>query len=145
LTKSEREEIKKAFGNVLMARPGQEYEEQTLDMWREDWLDLASQVGMNRFIQGVKRARVYCKFFPLAADISELLPGPRVKPAEEVLFDLRDCERRKKAGEKFYTIGDVLEEVARRINTGRVNPTDKAWGVWAGQHLKKVAEFRKGK
>lgn len=145
LTPNEKTEVMQSFGNTLLAYPGQEFEKQTLTMWREDWISLAEEVGMNRFIEAVKRTRGHSRFFPLAADIREMVPAPRIPSAEKVLFDIRDCERRKRAGEKFYTIGDVLEEVAMRIASGRVKPTDTAWGVWAGQHLKKVEEFKKGK
>jgi hypothetical protein len=131
------------FDRTLLAYPNQEFEEKTMAIWREDWADLAAEVGMNRFLQGAKIARSYSNFFPTASSIRDYLPSAKVPPAERVMQEIRDCERRMKAGERFYTLGDVFEAVATQIVNSKIKPSNPEWSNWAAEFLRKV-EMRGG-
>lgn len=123
-------EIRDLFRQTQIRYPHQQLEPETAKAYLEDWRWACQQVGLKRFTEGVIRARSYCKFFPLIAEIKELTPEHR-DANEQLAREMRHLEARKAAGEKFYTLEDVFREVAERINRGEINPSDPAMKVWA--------------
>lgn len=133
LTNSIRAQVKFLLQESLRRYPGQQYAKETLQAWQEDWVSLAKEIGIDRFSEAVRRARSYSKFMPSVADIREYIPAPHLNDGEKWNAELKELIRRKKAGEKFYTLADVFKEVARRIKTGEIKPSDKGWYEWAAR------------
>ena len=92
---------------------------------------LADETGLKRFEEGVRRTWQYCEFFPKPANIRNLIPPPQMSDGERWSAELKDLMRRKKEGEKFYTLNDVFSEVARRILAGELKPKAPGWIEWA--------------
>jgi hypothetical protein len=92
---------------------------------------LAKEAGFARFEQCIHRSWQYCEFFPKTVNIRELLPSPRLADGERWNLELRELQARQSAGEKFYTMGDVLETFADQIRSGKVKPRDPNWIEWA--------------
>ncbi len=105
---------------------------------------MCGEVGFSRFEQGVRRARSYCNFFPMLADIKPLIPEPK-NDDEALRRELRELQRRKDAGEKFYSLADVLIEFRRRVETGEVKGRDErgqnALDSWASKLRNSEKEY----
>lgn len=126
-------ELKKLFRETQIRYPNQPLEAETQKAYLEDWKAKVKEVGLARFVEGVKRARNYSNFFPMMADIVPLIPG-RNDDGAAMKREWRELWRRKEAGEKFYTIQDVFSEFARRIKSGEIKPRDAGWIEWAKKY-----------
>lgn len=120
-----------------------EFQKATLD----DWGEVVRYIGLERFTIGVTEARKHGDFFPSLDSIAEHTPEKKLGVSERISRELRDLQRRKDAGEKFYTLGDVILEVCRRIEAGEIKGRDaetnqrlKAWAQRIGKDHKAYAE-----
>lgn len=126
-------QVKSLLNETLRRYPGQQYEKETLKAWQEDWESIAGEIGITRFTEAVRRARSYSKFFPHPADIREYTPAVKLKDGEAWNRELRELQKRKAAGERFYTLGDVFATVASKIRMGEIKPSNPQWYEWANK------------
>lgn len=120
-------------GRTFMVTSGQDIPPETQTAWIDDWAEMAAFVGLERFVEGVKRARMQGHYFPLIADIRPMIPDKPLPDGERWKKELRELTARKNCGEKFYTIQDVFKEVARRIKAREIKPTNPSWYEWAAK------------
>jgi len=133
-SKTLRQEIKHGiFAETLRRYPHEVIPPDTQTAWIDDWTEIAERVGLERFVSGVKRARSYSNFFPKIAEIEPLIPEQSMRDGAKWNQELRELQRRKLAGEKFYTLGDVFSAVASLIRTGKIKPSNPSWFEWAKQ------------
>lgn len=127
-------EIRQLLGETVARYPHQNFGTETLKAYFEDWCAMCKEFGLKRFTEGVKRARSYSEFFPMEAKIRELIPEARNQDIE-FTREMADLKRRKAAGEKFYSLADVLKEFARRVIAGEIKGRDargqQALSSWA--------------
>jgi hypothetical protein len=62
-------------------------------------------------------------------------------PKDNLRLKMRDLHEFKRAGEEFYTVGDVFTGFAKMILSGECKPTDPSWYPWARQYLKTSSGF----
>lgn len=128
-------EVRRLVLDTARRYPAQKLDKENIAALVDDWLVVAEESGFMRFEAGVHRTWQYCEFFPKTVNIRELMPPPRMADGERWNRELRELQARKLAGEKFYTMGDVLEEFANRIRSGKIRPRDPNWIEWA-KHFK---------
>jgi hypothetical protein len=134
-------EIRQLFRDTEIRFPNQKMDAETKKAYLEDWRWKAGEVGFKRFELGVKRARSQGNYFPMICDIAPMIPDSASKD-EAWEKEFNDLVRRRRAGEKFYTIADVFEAVAGKVLNGEIKPTDPGWYEWA-KHFKASAQRAK--
>ncbi len=128
-----RSAVKSLVQDTARRYPGQQLQKESIQAITEDWTDLAAEVGILRFTDGVRRSWQNCEFFPKPVNIREFLPVPRLRDGEQWNRELRELQERQRDGEKFYTLGDVFSAVASQIRTGKIKPSNPQWFEWAKQ------------
>lgn len=127
-------EVKKLFGETVIRYPHQKLEPETEKAYMQDWRDECDRVGFQRFSEGVKLARSISDFFPMIAKIKKCIPEPRCENQEHRRM-MADLQQRKRDGEKFYTLADVMLEFCRRVESGKVKASTErglaALETWA--------------
>jgi hypothetical protein len=77
---------------TIIRYPGQQAQlAGSIAAFREDWKALAQEKGYPRFVAGVRKARMECKFFPCVAEIIERIPAPNTKAVMRYLADCPSC------------------------------------------------------
>lgn len=133
-SKTLRQEIKHGiFAETMRRCPEQMIPPDTQTAWLDDWTEVAERVGLERFTTGVKRARSISNFFPKIADIEPLIPETTLRDGQKWNQELRELQRQKAAGVKFYTLRDVFSAVASMIRTKQIKPKNPLWFEWAAK------------
>ena len=114
---STRDELKQLLRDTMVRYPQQQFPKEFQQATLEDWQERVRLVGFGRFEQGVKRARSYSEFFPHISKIDEMIPPPKADDAEAINAELKELQRRKDAGEKFYTLADVFSAANKGLKS----------------------------
>jgi hypothetical protein len=117
-------EVKQLFRETVIRYPHQKLEPETEKAYLQDWREECDRVGFIRFAEGVKSARGYSDFIPMINKIRKFIPEPKSEN-QDLRREMADLYRRKQAGEKFYTLADVLIEFSRQVESGKVKGRDE--------------------
>lgn len=112
-----REPLKQLLKDTMARFPHMTFPPEFQKATLEDWAEASRYAGLERFSAGVKASR-NGDFFPNLDMIHARMPEPRRTDGEKAVRDLREWQARQKAGEKFYTLGDVLVEFCRKVEAG---------------------------
>lgn len=137
-------DLRDLFKGTQARFPNQKLEPESIKAILEDWRDWLDQVGWSRFEQGVKRARTTTDFFPTINLIKKMTPEPSQQGTwNQAEWD--DLKRRKAAGEKFYSLADVLLEFSAQVQAGKIKGRDergqKSLEEWAKALQKSHKEY----
>jgi hypothetical protein len=88
------------------------------------------------------------KFFPTVAELWDRIPPAEPRP-DETLSELRDLEKQKAAGVKFFSLSDVLKTAPDKTAAKPMSAVKTVWpDIDPGKNAEKLrqqAEMLKGK
>lgn len=98
--------------------PGQDLGN-AVPLYRRDWIHMAKTHGWLKFEAAVIQSRREHSFFPKPKDITDAMREPPDN-ADNFLEELKDLQRRKAAGERFYGKADLAAEVHKLLESKKV-------------------------
>lgn len=124
------------LAQLKAAYPNQSVTAESAELYLTELASIHRAVGQRRLVAALTAVMRESKFFPTVAELWDHIP-PAEPRQDETLSELRELEKQKAAGVKFFSLADVLKTAPEKAV---VKPMPTVKTIWPDIDPNKNAE-----